>query len=92
MEMQAPYYIVRLTAIHKDFTKVTEFKEQDLDSARLEFTRKCKFKVFADFTGIIELLKVEYERDNQQGLVLIERLESSGLDKDKNHVIRYKRY
>ena len=92
MEMKVPYYIVRTTAIHKDLTKVTEFKEQDLDSARLDFTRKCNFKVFADFIGIIELLKVEYDRENQQGLVLIERLESSGLDENKNHVIRYKRY
>ena len=92
MEMQAPYYIVRLTAIHKEFTKVTEFKEKDRDVARQEFVREWESRVCAGFTAIIEFLKVEYEQNNHKGLVLLERFESNGFDENKNHVMRYKCY
>ena len=92
MEMQVPYYIVRSTSIHKEFTKVTEFKEKDRDAARREFVSEWESKVCAGFIGIVEFLKVEYEQNNHQGLILLERVESNGFDENKNHVMRYKCY
>lgn len=96
MEMKAPYYIVRSTAEYADFTKVTEYEEQDRDGASLCFVKTCEQKMSTGFKGIIELLKVEDVRDTPRGNIkdstLLERFESNGLDENKNHIMRYKCY
>lgn len=96
MEMKVPYYIVRSTAEYADFTKVTEYEEQDRDGASQCFVKTCEQEMSNGFKGIIELLKVEDVRDTSQGNIkdstLLERFESKGLDENKNHVMRYKCY